>query len=84
MNDNIKLQIPIEDIEELAAELSRKLYDAVSTFNMSDAYEVFEELRELVEASDLPEEELGEFIDIVDEVQEAFDDIEAILGRLSH
>lgn len=84
MNENVKLQIPIEDIEELAAELSRKLYEAVSTFDMCDAYEVFEELRELVEASDLPEEELGEFIDIVDEVQEAFDDIEAILGRLSH
>lgn len=84
MNENVKLQIPIEDFEELTAELSRKLYDAVSTFNMSDAYEVFEELRELIEASDLPEEELGEFIDIFDEVQAAFEDIVAILEGLSY
>lgn len=84
MNENVKLQIPIEDLEELAADLSRELYDAVSTFELNEAYEVFQELKELVEASDLPEEELGEFIDIVDEVQEAFDDIEAILERLSH
>lgn len=82
--ENVKLQIPIEDIEELADSLSRKLYRAVSTFDLSDAYEEFEELKELVEASDLPEEELGEFIDIVDEVQAAFEDIEAILNGLSH
>lgn len=82
--ENVKLQIPIEDIEELADSLSRKLYRAVTTLDLSDAYEEFEELKELVEASDLPEEELGEFIDIVDEVQAAFEDIEAILNGLSH
>jgi uncharacterized coiled-coil DUF342 family protein len=84
MKEYPKLQIPIEDIEELADSLSRKMYNAVSTFELSDAYDELDELRELVNASDLPDEELVEFSDIVDEVQEAFDEIASILKRLSY
>ena len=84
MKEYPKLQIPIEDIEELADSLSRKMYNAVSTFELSDAYDELDELRELVNASDLPDEELVEFSDIVDEVQEVFDEIASILKRLSY
>ena len=79
-----KLQIPIEDIEEVADSLSRKLYNAVSTFELSDACDELDELRALVNASDLPDEELVEFSDIVNKVQGAFNEIVSILRRFGH
>ena len=79
-----KLQIPIEDMEELAESLSRKMYHASFTFELSDACDELDELRALVNASDLPDEELVEFSDIVNKVQGAFNEIVSILRRFGH
>ena len=79
---SIKLQIPLEDIQEATNKLFTELESPTRTFNLGELSDRLGELEDLVCSSDLPDNVLHPYKSIIDGVHITFTQISQNLHQL--